>query len=235
MEQHRLVSQDEWVEARKALLAKEKQFTKLRDDLSAERRDLPWVEVDRNYVFDGPDGPQSLADLFDGRDQLIVYHFMFGPDWQEGCPSCSLIADTFDDAIVHLNQRDVSMVVISRAPYEKLRSYEDRMGWHFKWLSSENTDFNRDFHVTFTAAERESGQAYYNYQSSGFPVDEAPGLSVFYKDQDGRIYHTYSTYGRGLDPLMSTYQFLDLVPKGRDEDGLDFPMAWVRRHDEYGG
>lgn len=235
MAQHRTVGRDEWVSERKALLAKEKDFTRLRDSLSADRRALPWVRIDKDYVFHGPNGAESLADLFDGRDQLIVYHFMFGPDWQEGCPSCSLISDTFDDAIVHLNQRNVSMVVVSRAPYAKLKAYEQRMGWHFKWLSSLDSDFNRDFHVSFSQAERDSGQAYYNYQSSGFPVDEAPGLSVFYKDPGGQIFHTYSTYGRGLDALIGTYQFLDLVPKGRDEAALDFPMAWVRRHDEYGG
>lgn len=234
MQQHQVVSQEEWIDARKALLAKEKAFTKQRDALSAERRQLPWVKIDKDYRFDGPNGSESLSDLFDGRDQLVVYHFMFGPDWQEGCPSCSMMADTFDDAIVHLNQRNVSMVVVSRAPYAKLKAYEDRMGWRFKWLSSQASDFNRDFHVTFTADERESGEAYYNYQTGSFPVDEAPGLSVFYKDKDGQIFHTYSTYGRGLDPLLGIYQFLDLVPNGRDEDSLPFPMAWVRRHDEYG-
>ena len=234
MQQHQVVSQEEWIDARKALLAKEKTFTKQRDALSAERRQLPWVKIDKDYRFDGPNGSESLSDLFDGRDQLVVYHFMFGPDWQEGCPSCSMMADTFDDAIVHLNQRNVSMVVVSRAPYAKLKAYEDRMGWRFKWLSSQASDFNRDFHVTFTADERESGEAYYNYQTGSFPVDEAPGLSVFYKDKDGQIFHTYSTYGRGLDPLLGIYQVLDLVPNGRDEDSLPFPMAWVRRHDEYG-
>ena len=234
MQHHQIVSQQEWVEARKALLAKEKAFTKQRDALSAERRQLPWVKIDKDYRFDGPNGSESLSDLFDGRDQLVVYHFMFGPDWQEGCPSCSMMADTFDDTIVHLNQRNVSMVVVSRAPYAKLKAYEDRMGWHFKWLSSEAGDFNQDFHVTFTEEERASGQAYYNYRTGSFPVDEAPGLSVFYKDDDGQIFHTYSTYGRGLDALLGTYQFLDLVPNGRDEDSLPFPMAWIRRHDEYG-
>ena len=234
MQHHQIVSQQEWIDARKALLAKEKAFTKQRDELSAQRRQLPWVKIDKDYRFEGPNGSESLSDLFDGRDQLVVYHFMFGPDWQEGCPSCSMMADTFDDAIVHLNQRNVSMVVVSRAPYAKLKSYEDRMGWHFKWLSSEASDFNQDFHVTFTEEERENGQAYYNYQTGSFPVDEAPGLSVFYKDENGQIFHTYSTYGRGLDALLGTYQFLDLVPNGRDEDSLPFPMAWIRRHDEYG-
>ncbi|MEO1225182.1 MAG: DUF899 domain-containing protein [Pseudomonadota bacterium] len=234
MQQHEVVSQQEWIDARKALLAKEKAFTKKRDELSAQRRQLPWVKIDKDYRFEGPNGSERLSDLFDGRDQLVVYHFMFGPDWQEGCPSCSMMADTFDDAIIHLNQRNVSMVVVSRAPYAKLKAYEDRMGWHFKWLSSEDSDFNQDFHVTFSDEERENGQAYYNYRMGSFPADEAPGLSVFCKDDDGQIFHTYSTYGRGLDALLGTYQFLDLVPNGRDEDSLPFPMAWIRRHDEYG-
>ena len=235
MRQHRLVSQAEWVEARKALLAKEKEFTKLRDDLSADRRALPWVKVDKTYTFEGPDGMESLADLFDGRSQLITYHFMFGPDWQEGCPSCSFLADNFDRAIIHLNQRDVSMVAISRSPYDRLKAYEGRMGWGFKWLSSLNSDFNQDYHVSFTQEQLDSGKTYYNYREGSFPVGEAPGLSVFFKDEAGDIFHTYSTYGRGLDPLISTYQYLDLAPKGRDEDDLPYPMAWVRRRDEYGG
>lgn len=233
MQQHRTVNRDEWVEARKALLAKEKEFTRLRDDLSAQRRDLPWVKVGKTYTFEGPDGTESLADLFDGRSQLITYHFMFGPEWKEGCPSCSYLADSFDRAIIHMNQRDISMVAVSRTAYAKLKAYEDRMGWTFKWMSSLNTDFNQDYHVSFTQEEIDSGKAYYNYRGDGFPVDEGPGLSVFYKDNSGDIYHTYSTYGRGLDALISTYQFVDLAPKGRDEDSLPYPMAWVRRHDEY--
>ena len=233
MQQHRLVSQDEWIAARKALLDKEKEFTRQRDRLSAARRDLPWVKIEKNYLFEGADGTVSLSDLFDGRSQLMTYHFMFGPDWEAGCPSCSFLADNFDRAIVHLNQRDVSMVAISRTAYDKLKAYEDRMGWSFKWLSSLSSDFNHDFGVSFTQEERDSESAYYNYNTGGFPSDEAPGLSVFAKDEAGNIFHTYSTYGRGLDALISTYQYLDLAPKGRDEDALSYPMAWVRRHDEY--
>ncbi len=233
MEPHKTVTSEDWLAARKALLAKEKEFTRARDALSAERRQLPWVEVDKDYVFDGPDGRETLADLFDGRSQLIVYHFMFGPDWEEGCPSCSYLADHFDGAIVHLNHRDVSMVVISRAPLDKLQAYRKRMGWKFKWLSSLGNDFNRDYHVSFTAAEIEAGNAYYNYVDGRFPSEEAPGISVFYKNADGDVFHTYSAYARGLDILIGAYNLLDLVPKGRDENGLSFTMEWLRRHDQY--
>ncbi len=232
MKPHKIVSQEDWLAARKALLAREKEFTRARDALSAERRQLPWVRVGKDYVFDGPDGRETLADLFAGRGQLIVYHFMFGPDWEEGCPSCSYLADHFDGAIVHLNHRDVSMVVISRAPLDKLQAYRKRMGWTFKWLSSLGNDFNRDFHVSFTAAEMAAGKAYYNYADGGFPSEEAPGISVFYKDPDGAVFHTYSAYARGLDMLIGAYNLLDLVPKGRDEDGLSFTMEWLRRHDQ---
>ncbi|MEM7443643.1 MAG: DUF899 domain-containing protein [Pseudomonadota bacterium] len=234
MQQHRLVGQDEWITARKALLAKEKEFTKQRDRLSAERRALPWVKIEKAYEFDGPDGKVGLADLFEGRSQLMTYHFMFGPDWEAGCPSCSFLADNFDRAIIHMNQRDVSMVAISRTALSKLEAYKKRMGWTFTWLSSLNTDFNQDFGVSFTPEEREAGNAYYNYETGSFPADEAPGLSVFSRDDPGNVFHTYSTYGRGLDALISTYQYLDLAPKGRDEDELSYPMAWIRRHDEYG-
>ncbi len=234
MESHKTVTREDWLAARKALLAREKEFTRARDALSAERRKLPWVRVDKDYVFDSPDGRETLADLFDGRSQLIVYHFMFGPDWEEGCPSCSYLADHFDGAIVHLKHRDVSMVVISRAPLEKLQAYRKRMGWKFKWLSSLGNNFNRDYHVSFTAAEMEAGKAYYNYADGGFPSEEAPGISVFYRDAEGDVFHTYSAYARGLDILIGAYNLLDLVPKGRDEDGLSFTMEWLRRHDQYG-
>ncbi len=233
MAPNKVVSRDEWIEARKALLGKEKAFTRQRDELSAARRALPWVKIEKPYVFDGPAGKVTLADAFDGRDQLVVYHFMFGPDWQEGCPSCSYLADHFDGAIGHLNQRDVTLVVVSRAPLETLEAYRARMGWRFTWLSSVGGDFNRDFHVSFSAEEIASGAVDYNYASGPFPLEEAPGLSVFCKDAAGDVFHTYSCYGRGLDALIGAYQWLDLVPKGRDEADLAFPMNWVRRHDEY--
>jgi predicted dithiol-disulfide oxidoreductase (DUF899 family) len=228
---HQIVSRDEWLAARKILLAKEKAFTKQRDALSEERRRLPWVKVDKAYVFEGPTGQETLADLFAGRNQLLIYHFMFGPDWKEGCPSCSFWADNYDGAVVHLSHRDVSLVVISRAPLEKLESYRKRMGWSFKWVSSYGNDFNRDYHVSFTPEEQKT--AVYNYTAGGFGSSEAPGVSVFSKDADGQIFHTYSCYARGLDMLNGAYHLLDLVPKGRDEQGLSFPMAWVRRHDQY--
>ena len=228
---HVIVSQAEWLSARKALLAKEKEFTKARDALSAERRALPWVKIDKNYVFDGPDGKQTLADLFDGRSQLIVYHFMFGPDWQAGCPHCSHWADNFNGIIVHLNQRDVTMVAISRAPYAKLAAYEKRMGWTFKWVSSLETDFNFDFHVSFTPEEVSAKDAMLNFKRQDPKVSEREGVSIFFKDATGAVFHTYSTYERGIDMLSVDYNFLDLVPKGRDEGGRG--PYWVRRHDEY--
>ncbi len=234
MKSHSVVSRESWLEARKALLAKEKEFTRLRDALSQQRRELPWVKVDKAYVFHGSSGQESLSDLFAGRSQLLVYHFMFGPDWDEGCPSCSFWADHFDSMTIHLNHRDVTMAVISRAPLEQLEAYKRRMGWAFKWVSSSETDFNYDYHVSFTSQEMETGERYYNYQiGSQFPASEAPGVSVFYKDEAGAIFHTYSCYARGLDILNSTYHHLDLVPKGRDEAALPYPMAWVRRHDSY--
>jgi predicted dithiol-disulfide oxidoreductase (DUF899 family) len=227
------VSREEWLAARKELLKKEKEFTRLRDQLSAERRELPWVKVEKNYVFDGPDGKESLSDLFDGRSQLIAYHFMFDPDWSEGCKSCSLLADHYNPAIVHLKHRDVSMVTISRAPLEKLLSFKKRMGWTFKWVSSFASDFNREFHVTFTAEELDSKMANYNYDFKPFPVTEAPGISVFFKDDGGNIFHTYSSYARGLDIFLGVYNLLDIVPRGRDEGGLRYSMEWIRHHDRY--
>lgn len=235
MQANKIVSREEWVAARKAYLAKEKEFTKARDALSAQRRDLPWVRVDKDYVFEGPEGPESLSDLFDGRGQLIVYHFMFGPDWEEGCPSCSYLADHFDGAIMHLNQRDVTLVAASRAPLATLDGYAKRMGWRFKWVSSLDSDFNQDYHVSFDPDELANGEVYYNYQNTKFPSSEAPGLSVFRRDENGDIFHTYSSYGRGLDILIGAYNWLDLVPKGRDEDNLSYTMEWVRRHDRYEG
>lgn len=212
---------------------KRKAFTRQRDELSRERRELPWVKVEKNYVFDGSNGKETLAGLFDGRSQLIIYHFMFGPEWEQGCPSCSFEADHFNSFIVHLNARDVSMAAVSRAPLEKLQTFRKRMGWNFKWVSSYETSFNADYHVSFTKDEMAKGKVNYNYGMNVFPSDEAPGVSVFYKDADGGIFHTYSTYARGLDILLGAYNFLDLAPKGRDEDSLPYPMAWVRHHDRY--
>jgi predicted dithiol-disulfide oxidoreductase (DUF899 family) len=232
--QHTIVSQDEWLAARKALLIKEKEFSKARDALSAARRALPWVKVEKNYVFDGPAGKETLADLFGGKSQLIVYHFMLGPGWVQGCPSCSFLADHFDGAVAHLAQRDVTLVVVSRAPLAEIEAYKKRMGWRFKWVSSYGTDFNRDYHVSFSKDEV-AGEVEYNYAKGKFPSEEAPGLSAFIKDETGSVFHTYSSYARGLDILLGTYNFLDMAPKGRDEDALPWSMAWVRRHDEYEG
>jgi predicted dithiol-disulfide oxidoreductase (DUF899 family) len=234
MNHNRTVSRDEWLAARKQHLIREKEFTRLRDQLSAERRNLPWVKIEKNYVFDGPDGKETLADLFAGRSQLIVYHFMLGPEWEEGCKSCSFLADHIDGSIIHLAHRDVTFVVVSRASLPKIEAFKKRMGWRFKWVSSYGSDFNSDYHVSFTKDDLAKGKTYYNYdlresQSEG----EAPGTSVFYKDGTGNIFHTYSAYARGLDMLVGAYNYLDLVPKGRDEDGLPFTMDWVRHHDRY--
>jgi predicted dithiol-disulfide oxidoreductase (DUF899 family) len=230
---HKVVSQKEWLSARKGLLKKEKAATHARDELSAERRNLPWVKIEKKYVFDAPEGKKSLADLFNGHSQLVIYHFMFGPDWKEGCPSCSFLSDHIDGALPHLAARDVTVTMASRAPLAKIEPFKKRMGWKFPWVSSYGTDFNRDFHVSFTKEEAK-GKVDYNYILQEFPSEEAPGLSVFYKDENGDVFHTYSTYGRGLDPLVGTYVILDLTAKGRDEDHLNFTMEWVRYHDRYG-
>jgi len=230
--QTEIVSESEWLVARKDLLTREKEFTRQRDALSAARRELPMVKIEKEYVFDGPDGKETLADLFEGRSQLIVYHFMFGPGWEEGCKSCSYLADHFDGANWHLPHRDVTLVVVSRAPLSEFAPYKKRMGWRFKWVSSHGNNFNFDYHVSFTKEEEKKNKVNYNYRVAEFMSDELPGLSVFYKDEDGDIFHTYSTYARGLDILVGTYNFLDLVPKGRDEDP-ESTMSWVRRHDEY--
>jgi predicted dithiol-disulfide oxidoreductase (DUF899 family) len=234
METHRIVSHDEWIAARKAHLVEEKAFSKTRDALAKKRRELPWEKVEKTYLFDTPDGNETLADLFAGKGQLIIYHFMLGPDWEEGCPSCSLLADHFDGAVIHLAQRDVSFVVVSRAPPPQIETFKRRMGWRFKWVSSFAGDFNYDYQVSATAQEKASGQAAYNYAVTTFPSDERPGASVFYKNDAGEVFHTYSTYGRGLDILIGAYNFLDLAPRGRDEQGLTYGMAWVRHHDRYG-
>jgi predicted dithiol-disulfide oxidoreductase (DUF899 family) len=231
--EHEVVSSEEWVVARRQLLDKEKEFTRLRDELSRKRRELPWERVEKQYVFDGPNGQETLADLFGGRSQLIVYHFMFGPDWPEGCPSCSMVADHFDGSLVHLAQRDVTLVVASRAHQAQIDTFRQRMGWRFKWVSSHENDFNRDYHVSFTKDEMAQGKVQYNFGLNTFPSEEAPGVSVFYKDGDGAIYHTYSSYARGVEELLGVYTYLDFAPKGRDEEGLPFPMAWVRHHDKY--
>jgi predicted dithiol-disulfide oxidoreductase (DUF899 family) len=233
MMSHKITSQAEWIAARKDLLAREKEFTRQRDELSKQRRELPWVKIEKNYVFDGPDGKETLADLFDGRSQLIVYHFMFDPEWSQGCKSCSFLADHYNPAIVHLNHRDVSMVTVSRAPINKLLAFRERMGWTFKWVSSFDSDFNRDFHVTFTEEEWSNGTRNYNYDAKPFHVTEAPGISVFFRDEAGDILHTYSSYARGLDIFIGAYNLLDIVPKGRDEDGIPI-MSWLRHHDLYG-
>jgi predicted dithiol-disulfide oxidoreductase (DUF899 family) len=236
MESHKVVSHDEWIAARKAYLAEEKAFTRARDALARKRRELPWEKVEKNYVFDTPAGKQSLADLFGGKSQLIIYHFMLGPGWEAGCPSCSFLADHFDGAVIHLAQRDVSFVVVSRAPLSEIAAFQRRMGWRFKWVSSFSNDFNQDYQVSVTPQEQAGGKVLYNYEFiENFPSEERPGASVFYKNAAGEIFHTYSTYGRGLDILIGTYHFLDLAPKGRDEEGLAWSMAWVRHHDRYDG
>jgi predicted dithiol-disulfide oxidoreductase (DUF899 family) len=233
IEHKKVVSQNEWLAARKELLAKEKEFTRLRDELSQERREMPWERVEKQYAFDGPKGKESLADLFDGRSQLIIYHFMFGPGWSAGCPSCSYMVDHFDGPSIHLANRDVTLAVISRAPIAEIEAFKKRMGWKFHWVSSFANDFNYDYHVSFSAEEQAKGKVYYNYELMEFPSEEAPGLSVFSKDANGDIFRTYSSYARGLDIFVGAYTFLDHVPKGRDEDGLAHSMAWVRHHDNY--
>jgi len=235
MEPHKVVSHDEWIAARKAYLAEEKAFSRARDALAKKRRELPWEKVAKAYVFDGPSGKETLADLFGGKSQLIVYHFMLGPDWEAGCPSCSFLADHFDGATIHLAQRDVAFAVISRAPLDQIEKFKRRMGWRFKWVSSFGTDFNHDYQVSASAEEKAAGRAMYNYEMTTFPSEERPGASAFYRNEAGDVFHTYSTYGRGLDMFIGAYHFLDIAPKGRDEAGLKWSMAWVRHHDRYEG
>ncbi len=233
MEHPKVVLPAEWVAARKELLKKEKEFSRLRDQLSQQRRELPWEQVEKSYVFDGPKGKETLADLFGGRSQLIVYHFMLGPGWAEGCPSCSFISDHIDGSVPHLAARDVRLAVVSRAPLAEVEAFKKRMGWRFHWVSSNSSDFNYDYQVSMTKEESEKGEVYYNYSMQKFPSEERPGTSVFYKDAAGNIFHTYSSYGRGLDILIGAYNWLDIAPKGRDEEGLKHTMAWVRHHDKY--
>ena len=233
IEDHPVVSREEWRAARIALLAREKEFTRSRDELGRQRRQLPWEKVDRAYVFEGPRGRESLVDLFGSRSQLAVYHFMFGPYWEAGCKSCSFWADTFNGIDVHLAHRDVSFVAISHAPLAKLEAFKKRMGWSFKWVSSFHGDFNYDYGVSFTPEALKGEGAPYNYTSRTTSLTELPGASVFYKAPDGAVFHTYSCYARGLDFLNGAYNWLDLAPKGRDEDALQFTQSWVRHHDAY--
>lgn len=230
---HPVVSRAHWLAERRALLAREKELSRLGDDLARERRALPWVRVEQDYAFDTPEGRRTLAQLFDGRSQLLVQHFMLAPGWEEGCPSCSYMADHSDGMTAHLAQRDVTLVAVSRAPLAEIERFRSRMGWRFRWVSSHGSSFNHDYGVSFTHPERSSGPVDYNYVQQPFPHEEAPGLSVFFKDSSGEVFHTYSTYGRGVEAMMGTYRLLDLVPKGRDEDGLPHTMAWVRHHDRY--
>jgi len=231
MAEHKVVSHDRWVEARQQLLAKEKEFTRLRDELSEARRDLPWERVEKNYLFEGPNGKETLAELFGKQSQLIIYHFMFDPDWEAACKSCSFWADNFNGIDVHLKHRDISFLAVSRAPLPKIEAYKKRMGWSFKWVSSFGSDFNYDYQVAFKPEDMASGQVYYNYRKTKAMSPELVGVSVFLKDETGAIYHTYSAYSRGVDILNGAYNYIDLTPKGRDEGERN--QFWVRRHDEY--
>jgi predicted dithiol-disulfide oxidoreductase (DUF899 family) len=233
MTMHTVVTHDKWLEARRDLLAAEKDLTRRSDQVAQLRRQLPWVKVEKDYVFEGPDGHQSLAELFDGRHQLLVQHFMLAPGAEEGCKSCSYMADHTDGMLPHLEHRDTTFVAISRAPYAEIVRFKRRMGWKFRWLSSHGTTFNYDFGVSFTPDEAARGSQAYNYGTSHYGREELPGVSAFFKDDAGEVFNTYSTYGRGVDVMMGTYRMLDLTPKGRDEDGLAHPMAWVRHHDRY--
>lgn len=228
-----IATDEEWLAARRALLQEEKALQRARDQLAGKRRRLPWRRIESDYEFEGADGRRSLSDLFRNASQLLIYHFMYHPDWEEGCKTCSFWADGFDASIPHLDARDVALAVISRGPLEKLLSYRQRMGWRFPWFSSADSTFNYDFGVSFTAEQIESRNTFYNFRDGASVGPEMPGISTFARDDGGSIFHTYSTYSRGLDPLNSAYQLLDLVAKGRDENQLPFPMDWIRRHDEY--
>jgi predicted dithiol-disulfide oxidoreductase (DUF899 family) len=231
---NQVVPHEEWLKARLELLAAEKEFTRQRDALTRRRMAMPWERVEKSYQFEGPNGVLSLADLFDRRSQLIIYHFMFGPDWKEGCKACSFWADNFDGIPIHLNHRDVTFTAVSRAPLARIEAYKKRMGWSFPWVSSHGSDFNFDYHVSFTPEEIAAGEAYYNYHSGrAITGSEEEGISVFYKNERGEVFHTYSCYERGIDMVNCAYQLLDLAPKGRDENGLNYPMEWLRRHDQY--
>ena len=230
---HPVVPPDQWLARRQALLAREKELTRLQDELARERQALPWVRVDKRYVFDTRQGPRTLAELFEGRRQLLVQHFMLGPGWSQGCPSCSFMADHTDGMTVHLAQRDISFVAISRAPLAEIERFRQRMGWRFTWVSSHGSDFNHDHAVSFTPEQVAEGEVYYNYKMQPFPAEEAPGISVFVQDDAGSVFHTYSTFGRGVEAMMGTYRLIDLTPKGRDERDVPNKMEWVRHHDRY--
>jgi len=235
IERPRIVAAEDWLRARKELLAQEKELTRQRDEVDRKRRDLPWTKVEKNYLFDGPGGKETLGDLFGSRTQLIVSHFMFGPGWKEGCVGCSFRSDHVGGALVHLEHHDVSFVTISRAPLLEIQAFQKRMGWRFKWVSSYGSDFNYDFRVSFSKEEIATGKVYYNYADRDSLSEEMSGISVFYKDETGDIFHTYSTYARGDEMLDTTYMYLDLTPKGRNETGPHFNLAdWVRHHDRYG-
>jgi predicted dithiol-disulfide oxidoreductase (DUF899 family) len=235
--EHKVVSHNEWVKARGEFLKREKEFTHAREAMAQQLRELPWEKVEKEYVFEGEKGRATLSELFAGRSQLIIYHFMFAPGWDEGCPGCSLTADHFDGPNQHLRHHDVTLMCVSQAPLSKIAAYKQRMGWHFPWFSSEGNDFNYDFGVSFTGEQLASGKLPYNYgimEQKRYQTEELPGLSVFYKDPAGQIFHTYSTYARGLDVILGVNHFLDLTPKGRNERGLDGKLVdWVRRHDQY--
>jgi len=233
MQQHRIVSREEWIEARRAHMAREKELTRLREELSEERRRLPWVKVDKDYVFEGPDGKLGLADLFGGRPQLVVQHVMFAPEWDAACKSCSFWVDGFERMVPHLAARDTTMVAVSRAPVAKLEAFKTRMGWTFDWFSSGGNDFNYDYGVSFTREQIDAGKAKYNFGTTRLYGDELPGISTFFRDEAGNMFHTYSTYARGLDMMNAAYQYLDLTPLGRHENGLPYPMDWVRLRDQY--
>jgi predicted dithiol-disulfide oxidoreductase (DUF899 family) len=230
MKPHKIVSEADWTEARKALLTEEKALAKERARIAAARRDLPWVKIEKTYEFDTIEGKKTLADLFEGRSQLFIQHFMFPPEWEAGCPGCSFAADHIDAAYQHLKHHDVTFVAVSRAPLAKLQAYKKRMGWRFNWVSSQGSDFNYDFHVSFTKEQLAKGKVYYNFEMTENKMEDLPGGSVFYKDADGTIYLTYADYGDGSGEILGTYMLLDLMPTGRNESG---PMEWVRRHDEY--
>lgn len=233
IENHAVVSKDRWIAERKTLLAREKELTHLRDQIARERRALPWERIEKNYMFDTTEGPRTLAELFEGRRQLLVQHFMLGPGWEQGCPSCSFMSDHLGGMKLHLEHRDVTLVVVSRAPLAEIERFRQRMGWQFKWVSSFGNDFNFDFGVSFRPEEIAQGKVAYNYDLRAFPSEEAPGISVFCKDRSGEVFHTYSTFGRGVEVMMGTYNLLDLTPKGRDEHNPNYPMDWVRHHDRY--
>ena len=230
-----IVSREEWLKARLELLKKEKEHSKIRDEITRARQNLPWVKIEKDYIFEGPNKKFYLKDLFEDKSQLIIYHFMFEKDWEEGCKSCSFLADHYEPAIVHLANRDVAMITISKAPLEMLESFKKRMKWNFNWLSSENSDFNEDFHVSFTDEELKQGKGHYNFEETKlFGTKEAPGISVFVRDENGQIYHTYSAYARGLENFITAYHLLDIVPKGRNEGGFSYGMEWLRHKDRYG-